>query len=112
MTSQIYFRSHFDDNRLTYDPVGGLIQYVTVPDTTGVWKPDLFFSNELKSHHHDVPTENSMYRIYPNGRVTYSSRYGNLQKNHVYLIINLNCIQYLQFNANNCLPDGLDTLSC
>ncbi|XP_077988485.1 glycine receptor subunit alpha-2-like [Glandiceps talaboti] len=69
----ILLRQSWRDPRLAYDankrhipPTGDILQLV--------WVPDLFFTNEKKSHFHDVTRENILVRISPAGIVLYSAR--------------------------------------
>lgn len=41
-----------------------------------VWIPDIFFPNEKQSHTHCVTVPNTMIRMYPDGTILHSARYG------------------------------------
>ncbi|KAG7164559.1 Glutamate-gated chloride channel-like 14, partial [Homarus americanus] len=71
---QITFREQWVDHRLTFDDMGGRIQYLTLTETDMVWMPDLFFKNEKEGHFHKIILPNLYIRIYPNGGVLYSIR--------------------------------------
>ncbi|KAK8733028.1 hypothetical protein OTU49_006719, partial [Cherax quadricarinatus] len=71
---QITFREQWKDHRLTFDNMGGRIQYLTLTDTDMVWMPDLFFKNEKEGHFHKIILPNLYIRIYPDGGVLYSIR--------------------------------------
>lgn len=65
-TKYIYFRNFYIDKA----------NYLTLPGTLSqkVWKPDLFFSNEMEYRLHDGLSKNEYYRVYPNGEVLFSAR--------------------------------------
>ncbi|XP_045612840.1 glutamate-gated chloride channel isoform X3 [Procambarus clarkii] len=71
---QITFREQWIDQRLTFDNIGGRIQYLTLTETDMVWMPDLFFRNEKEGHFHKIILPNLYIRIYPDGGVLYSIR--------------------------------------
>ncbi|KAH6930530.1 hypothetical protein HPB50_014657 [Hyalomma asiaticum] len=73
-TMQVFFRQSWLDPRLAFDDRAGDVQYVNLYDPEKIWKPDAFFSNEKEGHFHDLPGPNFFIRIFPTGRVLYSTR--------------------------------------
>ncbi|KAG8281968.1 Glycine receptor subunit alpha-3 [Homalodisca vitripennis] len=70
---QIMFNLEWVDGRLKYED-NGIIEYLTLTDTSKVWVPDVFFANEKDGHQHRLAAPNIFYRIYPSGKVVYSTR--------------------------------------
>ncbi|KAK0077867.1 hypothetical protein PV325_003364 [Microctonus aethiopoides] len=52
----------------------GRLKYLTLTESTRVWMPDLFFSNEKEGHFHNIIMPNVYIRIFPHGSVLYSIR--------------------------------------
>lgn len=73
-TAQVTYRSSWTDDRLVYDDHNGTIRYLTLTETERLWFPDTFFKNEKESYFHAMPSPNTLVRIYPNGRIMYSTR--------------------------------------
>ncbi|KAK2704828.1 glutamate-gated chloride channel-like isoform X3 [Artemia franciscana] len=73
---QLTFREEWLDERLKYDTknLNGKIRYLTLVDSSKVWMPDLFFSNEKEGHFHNIIMPNLYVRIFPDGGVLYSIR--------------------------------------
>lgn len=69
----ITFRMIWKDHRLTYVPDSRDVTYVTVLDADLVWLPDAFFKNALVTQRSTIHPETFM-RIYPSGRIVYSTR--------------------------------------
>ncbi|XP_044017388.1 glutamate-gated chloride channel isoform X6 [Aphidius gifuensis] len=71
---QLTFREQWLDERLKFNDYGGRLKYLTLTESTRVWMPDLFFSNEKEGHFHNIIMPNVYIRIFPNGNVLYSIR--------------------------------------
>ncbi|XP_011305255.1 glutamate-gated chloride channel isoform X5 [Fopius arisanus] len=71
---QLTFREQWLDERLRFNDFGGRLKYLTLTESTRVWMPDLFFSNEKEGHFHNIIMPNVYIRIFPNGSVLYSIR--------------------------------------
>ena len=52
------------------------IKYLTLTDASKVWMPDTFFRNEKIGQFHNILTPNLYIRIFPDGDVLYSIRWG------------------------------------
>lgn len=63
------------DERLKHDADQAYI-ISEIEDSEMMWKPDLYFVNARKSDFHDVTVPNTYYRVYNNGEIFYSARYG------------------------------------
>ena len=55
------------------------IRYLTLTDASKVWMPDTFFRNEKIGQFHNILTPNLYIRIFPDGDVLYSIRWGEEQ---------------------------------
>ena len=53
------------------------IKYLTMTDAKKVWMPDTFFRNEKIGRFHNILAPNMYVRIFPNGDILYSIRWGN-----------------------------------
>ncbi|XP_050545426.1 glutamate-gated chloride channel isoform X7 [Daktulosphaira vitifoliae] len=71
---QLTFREQWMDERLMFNDYNGKMRYLTLTETSRVWMPDLFFSNEKEGHFHNIIMPNVYIRIFPNGLVLYSIR--------------------------------------
>ncbi|XP_057338654.1 glutamate-gated chloride channel isoform X7 [Microplitis mediator] len=71
---QLTFREQWLDERLKFNDFGGRLKYLTLTESTRVWMPDLFFSNEKEGHFHEIIMPNVYIRIFPHGSVLYSIR--------------------------------------
>jgi len=71
---QITFRQQWNDNRLSFNNIGGKIKYLTLTERNKVWMPDTFFRNEKDAKFHDIIQPNLYVRVFPNGDVLYSIR--------------------------------------
>ncbi|XP_066599786.1 glutamate-gated chloride channel [Prorops nasuta] len=71
---QLTFREQWLDERLKFNDLGGRLKYLTLTESSRVWMPDLFFSNEKEGHFHNIIMPNVYIRIFPNGSVLYSIR--------------------------------------
>lgn len=74
--TQLTFRTQWLDPRLKFDSTDERRYVTLIPTTTGnkLWRPDLFFSNELQFTSHDGLLPNEYYRVFPNGEVLHSTR--------------------------------------
>lgn len=76
---QLLLRMEWYDDRLHYRinsrvNKGDLPDYLTITDTSKVWTPDIFFTNEKEARLHKTVKPNEYLRIFPNGQLLYSSR--------------------------------------
>ncbi|XP_074108116.1 glycine receptor alpha 1 isoform X1 [Cotesia typhae] len=71
---QLTFREQWLDERLKFNDYGGRLKYLTLTESSRVWMPDLFFSNEKEGHFHEIIMPNVYIRIFPHGSVLYSIR--------------------------------------
>ncbi|CAB3408730.1 unnamed protein product [Caenorhabditis bovis] len=74
---QLTFREQWVDPRLAYGKLRfyNPPAFLTVPHVkNNLWIPDTFFPTEKAAHRHLIDTENMFLRIYPDGRILYSSR--------------------------------------
>lgn len=73
----IFLRQKWNDPRLAYSkyPDSSLDLDPSMLDS--IWKPDLFFANEKGANFHDVTTDNKLLRIFKDGTVLYSIRFGS-----------------------------------
>ncbi|GFW09698.1 glutamate-gated chloride channel [Trichonephila clavipes] len=70
---QMYLREIWDDPRLRYPDPEGSVQSIPLGSIAKIWTPDLFF-NEREGHFHHIQKANRFVRIFPTGKVSYSSR--------------------------------------
>ncbi len=69
-----YLRQQWNDSRLAYDSTGRSTQtkeHVSSSHMEKVWRPDVFFRNEIESRWHDVTVSNKLMRVKPSGEVWY-----------------------------------------
>lgn len=52
---------------------GGL-RYLTLNEPNIIWQPDIFFTNEIESHSHNLLKPNLYFRIFSSGEVLHSTR--------------------------------------
>ena len=71
--TQVTFRQQWRDPRLAFTEKHGL-EYISLGDTSLIWSPDLFFSNSIDGHKHELLSKNEVVRIFPDGSVMYSAR--------------------------------------
>ena len=71
---QITFRQLWNDNRLSFNNMGGKIKYLTMTERDKVWMPDTFFRNEKDAKFHEIIQPNLYVRVFPGGDVLYSIR--------------------------------------
>lgn len=75
-TLQCYFRQKWKDQRLAFqektdDPE---IRKIRSVETDRIWKPDLFFVNDIKGEIHDIMVPNHFLRISNDGEILFSNR--------------------------------------
>ncbi|XP_069953598.1 glutamate-gated chloride channel isoform X2 [Cherax quadricarinatus] len=68
----ITFRMIWRDSRLAFSSPAG-VTYVTILDPYLAWLPDAFFKNAKTTQHKSIHPE-SFIRLFPDGRLIYSSR--------------------------------------
>lgn len=71
---QLTFRQEWTDSRLAYTTTHPELKYLPYNSDKNIWIPDLFFSDEVHSEHHDLITPNTLIRIFPDGHIIYSTR--------------------------------------
>jgi anionic glutamate receptor len=87
---QLLMREEWYDDRLRYEQYrrsSDFPPYLTIPDTSRVWMPDIFFINEKQGHLHNLIKPNAYVRVFPDGQVLYSVR----------ISLVLSCQMYLHF---------------
>ncbi|XP_075912690.1 glycine receptor subunit alphaZ1-like [Petromyzon marinus] len=69
----IFMRQMWNDPRLSY---AGSRQSLALDSSVigSIWKPDLFFSNEMSGSFHSITTDNRRITVYGNGDIVYSLR--------------------------------------
>lgn len=72
---QINLRYEWTDPRLKYDDINGELSPIYIDNTSRIWTPDVFFPNELTGNKHSMVTDNSLTRLYPDGRIYHASRF-------------------------------------
>ena len=81
LTMNVYLRQQWNDPRLRYINYSSYanITHLTIDSKLieRMWVPDLFFPNEKSGHPHCITMPNRLVRIFPDGTVLYSARYGN-----------------------------------
>lgn len=78
-----YFRQSWVDRRLAFtypktrkgDNPPAETLALSISMLARIWKPDTYFYNGKQSYLHTITTPNKFVRLYPDGRVLYSSRY-------------------------------------
>lgn len=69
---QLTLRLFWKDPRLSYaSPLG--IDFITLRDTSALWLPDIFFTNERTSSRAGALHPSTMIRLFPDGHILYSS---------------------------------------
>ncbi|XP_041463963.1 gamma-aminobutyric acid receptor subunit beta-2-like isoform X1 [Lytechinus variegatus] len=69
----MYFRQHWKDERLSYDPcLGNVSLNGRLADS--IWVPDTYFPNDKRSFVHDVTVTNRLLRFHYDGTITYGMR--------------------------------------
>ena len=80
----VYLRQEWLDTRLNYvnNTSFSNVGHVTMDSKLydSIWVPDLFFPNEKIASVHQVTVPNRLLRIFPDGKVLYSSRYTAAEK--------------------------------
>ena len=71
--AQLTFRQQWRDPRLAFTEKQGL-KYITLHDASLIWTPDVFFSDTIDGHKHEILSKNELVRIFPDGSVMYSAR--------------------------------------
>jgi len=75
MKIQLTFRMEWNDARLVYTKPDNTTRWLQTNDpNANIWRPDIFFPNEIEAKRHDVPQPNVMFRIFPDGHVLMSQR--------------------------------------
>ena len=70
-----YFRQTWVDGRLAFNQSGNETLALSISMLAKIWKPDTYFYNGKQSYLHTITSPNKFVRLYPDGRVFYSSRY-------------------------------------
>jgi len=71
---QLTFRQQWSEAQLAHTVNSRAGQQYRSLNASAVWKPDLFFSNELEGHFHELLAPNSLVRVYPDGNILLSQR--------------------------------------
>ncbi|XP_032787726.2 gamma-aminobutyric acid receptor alpha-like [Daphnia magna] len=71
-----YFRQTWRDTRLAHQQVSKADDQLSlsVSMLDRIWKPDTYFYNGKNSYLHTITTPNKLVRLFPDGRILYSSR--------------------------------------
>ncbi|XP_046440275.1 gamma-aminobutyric acid receptor alpha-like [Daphnia pulex] len=71
-----YFRQTWRDTRLAHQQVSKSDDQLSlsVSMLDRIWKPDTYFYNGKNSYLHTITTPNKLVRLFPDGRILYSSR--------------------------------------
>ncbi|XP_030836772.1 gamma-aminobutyric acid receptor subunit beta-2-like [Strongylocentrotus purpuratus] len=72
-TLTMYFRQHWKDERLSYDPCLGNVSLSGIL-AERIWVPDTYFPNDKRSFVHDVTVTNKLLRFHHDGTITYGMR--------------------------------------
>ena len=78
--ADITLRQVWIDHRLAFADDIDVVESIGVPDRyyENIWLPDTYIVNGKQSALHYITKENKMFRVYKNGTVIYSQRYGML----------------------------------
>ena len=93
--AQVTFRQQWRDPRLAFTEKQGL-KYINLRDASLIWIPDIFFSNAIDGHKHEILSKNELVRIYPDGSVLYSAR----------ITLHLSCpmdLSYFPMDEQTCI---------
>ncbi|CAG0904946.1 unnamed protein product [Darwinula stevensoni] len=71
---QLTFRQQWSDDRLKFDDLGGKLKQLSLRDPSTLWMPDTFFQNEIEGKTHNIMVPNVLVRIFPDGKILYSTR--------------------------------------
>lgn len=77
----IFYQSWYDE-RLRYNSTFDSL-VLNGDMVSQLWIPDTFFRNSKKAVEHTITLPNQMVRIYNDGRVLYTIRYGNSLGSHL-----------------------------
>ena len=75
-TMTLYLRHYWKDERLAFPSRNNLSRTFDSRLVKKIWVPDVFFVHSKRSFIHDTTMENIMLRVYPDGNILYSVRYG------------------------------------
>jgi Neurotransmitter-gated ion-channel ligand binding domain len=82
--SSFHLPQSWQDNRLSYGQfsnISAALLPLGVTVLQKIWKPDTTVYNGKHSYFHDITSPNKFVRIYRDGRLMYSQRYGSLGHN-------------------------------
>lgn len=72
----LYLRHYWKDERLAFPSRNNQSRTFDSRLVKKIWVPDVFFVHSKRSFIHDTTMENIMLRVYPDGNILYSVRYG------------------------------------
>lgn len=75
-TMTLYLRHYWKDERLAFPSRNNQSRTFDSRLVKKIWVPDVFFVHSKRSFIHDTTMENIMLRVYPDGNILYSVRYG------------------------------------
>ncbi|KAM7369614.1 hypothetical protein PAMP_010924 [Pampus punctatissimus] len=75
-TMTLYLRHYWKDERLAFPSHNNQSRTFDSRLVKKIWVPDVFFVHSKRSFIHDTTMENIMLRVYPDGNILYSVRYG------------------------------------
>ncbi|RWS26107.1 glutamate-gated chloride channel-like protein [Leptotrombidium deliense] len=68
------YNMQWNDSRLQFYDYNGKIPYLQFINSSKIWTPHTYFSNEVDGKFYDILKPNSLIRIYPNGEVKLSGK--------------------------------------
>lgn len=98
-TMTLYLRHYWKDERLSFPSKTNKSMTFDGRLVKKIWVPDVFFVHSKRSFIHDTTTENIMIRVYPDGHVLYSLRFGQQTS-------------FTQVYQHKCLDNAWHTLTC
>lgn len=72
----LYLRHYWKDERLSFPSNKNKSMTFDGRLIKKIWVPDVFFVHSKRSFIHDTTVENIMLRVYPDGNVLFSLRWG------------------------------------
>lgn len=75
-TMTLYLRHYWKDERLAFPSQNNQSRTFDSRLVKKIWVPDVFFVHSKRSFIHDTTMENIMLRVYPDGNILFSVRYG------------------------------------
>lgn len=75
-TMTLYLRHYWQDDRLAFPSSNNKSRTFDARLVKKIWVPDVFFVHSKRSFIHDTTMENIMLRVFPDGNILYSVRWG------------------------------------